>query len=81
MKNRNVTEELVRKGGRGSYSLYLIRVNGRAVGLLEKYPNTRTETHPWKAFLGVGLKADYQGAFYAEDGGKKAALDAILSKI
>jgi hypothetical protein len=47
------------------------------IGMLEKYNNTRSETHPWKAWLGFGATRQYLGAFYAEEGGREAALSAI----
>jgi hypothetical protein len=41
---------------------YMVKLNGQPIGFLEKYTNTRTETHPWKAF-GVKLVAgNYQYA-------------------
>ncbi len=46
------------------------------IGMLEKYRNNRSETHPWKAFAGIGMKARYIGAFYD---GREAALEAVLN--
>ena len=31
-------------------SFYKVWANGTVIGFLTKYPNTRTEKHPWKAF-------------------------------
>jgi len=59
--------------------LWLVMDGERIVGQLEKYNNTRTETHPWKAFSGTGFARKFIGAFYAEDGGKEAALEVILA--
>ncbi len=40
----------------GSEARHLILHEGVPVGLLTKFPNTRTEEHPWKLFL-------YEGEF------------------
>lgn len=62
----------------GESALYLVKdQDGNVVGLLEKYPNTRTDRHPWKAFLGYGMTLKFLGAFYPEDGGRDAALGAV----
>jgi len=58
--------------------VYLVRnENGLIIGMLEKYRNTRTETHPWKAFQSFGAQREFLGAFYAADGGQKTALAKI----
>ena len=50
------------------------------LGFLEKYRNTQTETHPWKAFAPRFVPGQhpqfgtYLGAFYA---GKNAAIAAL----
>lgn len=58
-------------------ALYVVTDGGREVGLLEKYRNTRTDSHPWKAFAGIGVGSRFIGAFYPEDGGRDAALAAV----
>lgn len=65
----------------------LVTRNGRAIGLLEKYRNTASETHPWKAFWylvlpgsGRHAETEYLGAFYRAEGGKRAALQAIIKR-
>jgi hypothetical protein len=45
--------------------------------MLEKYRNTRTESHPWKAFQSFGAQREFLGAFYPADGGQKTALAKI----
>ena len=79
----NVKVELYRKsGGSQSPSVYLVKVDGVLKGRLEKFPNTRTDTHPWKAFAfqnGDPMHADKVGFFYAADGGKKAAVAALVN--
>jgi hypothetical protein len=70
------------KGGHGggTPALYLVRDSaGDIVGLVEKFKNTRTDKHPWKAYLGFGMDAKFLGAFY--DGGCSAAVNAIADKI
>lgn len=70
----------------GSPGVYLIhradaRPDSRPLGFLEKYADTRDEVHPWKAYAfvpGVRDKSTYLGAFYKGDGGKDAAIQAIL---
>jgi hypothetical protein len=62
----------------GHPDVYIVRnENGLIIGMLEKYRNTRTETHPWKAFQSFGAQREFLGAFYAADGGQKAALAKI----
>ena len=73
--------ELVRKAGKGTAALYTVKKDGVIIGLLEKYNNTRTEQHPWKAFKGHGggCCVKFLGAFYPAEGGKTAALAAIAA--
>lgn len=51
---------------------YVVMRGNQEVGLLEKYANTRTEEHPWKAFLGVGPRCKFIDAFYGTRGRAKA---------
>jgi hypothetical protein len=60
-------------------SSFLVTVDGQAAGLVQKFWNTPTEEHPWKAFSGVGLASQYVGAFYPSDGGKSAAVRAVVA--
>ncbi len=62
--------------------------DGRKIGFLTKYNNTRTETHPWKVFRYLGTKtyggqvvadSQYVTCFYADAGGKKAAIAELES--
>ncbi len=57
---------------------YTVSINGRVVGLLTKYADTKTTTNPWKAYKGMGAAATMIGAFFKADGGKEAAVAAIL---
>jgi hypothetical protein len=70
---------------RGGARLWLVMQNGKVVGQLEKYPDTRADSHPWKAFSGTGAGRIYLGAFYPACRGRKAsetarrlAVDRIL---
>lgn len=59
--------------------LWVVEHNGREVGFIKRYANSKTYTHPWKAFRGIGFSAKFLGSFYAKEGGKRAAIAAILS--
>ena len=71
--------ELVRKAKAGSAALYKVMEGSEIVGLLEKYNDTRTETHPWKAYLGWGMDTKFLGSFYPGEGGKPEAIRAIAA--
>ena len=77
MNKKELTVETYKKAGRGrnSPAVYLVRRGGVVVGLLEKYPDTRTEKHPWKALR--PYTGEMVGCFYPEEGGKAAALMAL----
>jgi hypothetical protein len=57
---------------------YTVKVGDTIIGLLEKWKNTRTEKHPWKAFKGVGKACTFLKSFYPEEGGKDAAILAVV---
>jgi hypothetical protein len=72
--------EQVKKGKGGTAGMWLVKDEaGNIIGLLEKYNDTRTEKHPWKAFSGHGAGCKYLRAFYPEEGGKEAAIAAVKS--
>ena len=48
----------------GRPTLWVVTSAGRELGLIEKYRDTQTETHPAKAFAGIGPQARYLGAWY-----------------
>lgn len=89
--NNTITLEQIKKPTTQSAGLWLVKRNSNKaiIGMLEKYRNTRTDTHPWKAFKGCGPTAHYLGAFYdtgsvpddgdTQYGGKQAAIDAITT--
>ena len=69
--------------------LWLVKHGETVLGYLEKYKNTKTDHHPWKAYAGRGLHARFLGAFYeprdgwaveseSNMGGKNGAIDAIV---
>jgi hypothetical protein len=87
----NVTIETIRPAKTRIAGLWLVKVDGVIVGMLERYKNTRSTIHPWKAIAGHGLDANFLGAFYVEAeifradrrtdlrfGGREAALKAVL---
>ena len=64
--------------------LHVVAVGSREVGLIEKL-NAREKgtVHPWKAFLLNGNETTPNtmlGAFYETDGGKAAAIAAIIAR-
>jgi hypothetical protein len=69
--------------------LWLVKRGETILGMLEKYKNTKSCYHPWKAWAGYGLTARFLGAFYEPHkdwlpadtmnmGGKNGAIDAIV---
>jgi len=61
---------------------YLVRINSRPVGLLTKRRGMRGDIMPWQAFVRdpaepVGFQ-QLLGSYFQEDGGKSAAMEAII---
>ncbi len=56
-------------------SMKAVVVDGREIGFITKYRNTKFETHPWKAYLGKGETSRHLEATYVSE---KAAVDIIL---
>jgi hypothetical protein len=87
--SKPVLEQVRKATQANTASLWLVRMNGNIVGMLERFKGTRTEVHPWKAYRGYGPSAKYIGGFYEDGsvrddgmtlfGGKAAAIDAIIS--
>jgi hypothetical protein len=73
-----VVVELYKKAGpgRNSPAVYLVKRNGVVIGLLEKYPDSKYEKHPWKALL--PYSGEMVGCFYPEEGGKASALAVLM---
>ena len=87
-RNKGV-RAMLRVGRRRSYAggrlgIYPVYWGDVYVGYLEKLKTTSTWLQPYRAFLcikefyGHAAEAECIGAFYPEDGGKKAALDNLL---
>lgn len=59
------TTRRIDAGLRGSReSVFVVSVDGQDIGLVTKFRDTRTEKHPWKAYLGIGERAVYLGAHF-----------------
>lgn len=65
---------------RSRTKMFRVDRGDRQLGFIEKMPQDRCTITPWKAFLGIGMHTEYLGAFYKQDGGKGAAINAILSR-
>lgn len=74
-----VTEQVI-KSVNGCAALWLVKEDGKVIGMLEKYPNNRQETHPFKAFSGVGFKSRFIEAFYGPTG-REDAIKAIQNAL
>ncbi len=48
--------------------------------IIHQFFDSRTDSHPWKAFRGIGLAARFLGTFYGREGGKRAAIAAVLAE-
>jgi hypothetical protein len=75
--SKEVTVELYQKAGsrRGSTpAVYLVKRGGNVVGVVEKYPDTRTEKHPWKAVQ--VYTGDLLGVFYGANAKAMAVMAA-----
>lgn len=79
-RNGDVTLREERKPTTRQEGLWVVLHNHEEVGFLTRYANSRTDFHPWKAFRGIGLNAEFVGTFYPEEGGKKAAILKILDE-
>jgi hypothetical protein len=71
--------QLVKIETRSRTRMERVDLDGHAVGFLEKFPDDRCTTNPWKAFRGIGINNRFAGAFYAEDGGIAAAISAVIA--
>lgn len=69
---------LSRKAKTGQAAQYLVVRGENVIGLPEKYNDTRCEQHPWKAFRGIGMACTFIRSFYPCEGGKAAAVAAIV---
>lgn len=82
--------KVIKQSRPGSHEMfYLVKQSGNLIGFLSKFRNTRTETHPWKAF-GMKWNPGLYGTqcymadntqfevFYEEDGGINAAIEQVV---
>jgi len=66
---------------------YMVVANEKTVGFISKYRDTRTETHPWKAFAARQvspssplLSTDGFQTFYGPDA-KKQAISFLTARV
>jgi len=52
---------------------------GLEIGLIEKFKDDRSTINPWKAYSGIGATCKYIGCFYKEEGGREAAINAVVN--
>ena len=71
---------LVRVETRSNRKMFRVDVGTHQAGFVEKLAGHRTETHPWKAFRGIGHKARFVSVFYEEDGGLEFAVACVLDR-
>lgn len=69
------TAQQVIAGKSATPALYLVSVDGKVVGQLERYARAG---HPWKAYLGTGEARRFVAAFYGPTG-RKDAIGLILA--
>jgi len=77
--DRHLVELKKIKMGGVDFAFVVVR-DGEEIGFITKYRDTRTETHPWKAYVGIGHHSTYLGAAYGSDG-KAKAIKAIVDGI
>lgn len=66
---RNVTT----KGAKETTLVVL--VDGKEIGMLVQW---KGKGNPWKAYRGVGAAATFVASYYPDNGGKPAALAAVV---
>ena len=74
----NASVRLERKDDSGE--LWVVSRGGAEVGFVTKCARRKGESHPWKAFRGIGFAAEFLGSFYPREGGKNAAVLAIVGR-
>jgi hypothetical protein len=77
-KIERVETECVIKGKGSDPSTVSGDGRGEVIGQLEKFNNTRSTTHPWKAYRGTGMNRVFLAAFYGP-AGRADAIAAILA--
>jgi len=48
----------------GRFVLDVVKLDGLEIGVVMKFPNTKTDKHPWTAFLGIGESQKSLGPFW-----------------
>ena len=76
----NVAVRLDRSQPACSGELWVVSNEGEEVGFVTKCARRVGENHPWKAFRGIGFAAEFLGSFYSREGGKNAAILAIVGR-
>jgi hypothetical protein len=56
----------------------VINLNGNDIGFVEKFHDDACTIYPWKAFIGIGFPCKLAGFFYKKDGGRNAAIAAVV---
>lgn len=68
--------------------VWVVAADGREIGLLVKIRDTRVDTHPYKAYLGIGAGSKLLGFYWTgpvpghpeeKTGGRQAAIQAIVA--
>lgn len=67
----------VKKAAPGIAAMDVVMLDGLDIGLITRFRNTRTDKHPWVAFLGVGEGQVHLGAYWES---KHSAVLAIVNK-
>lgn len=67
------------RGIKGACYLVFRNGDGEPIGMLEKWHNTRSATHPWKAYVGQGMALRFLEAFYGPTG-QQEAINAVLAE-
>ena len=78
--NVNVAVRLERSAKQADAELWVVTRGGAEVGFVTKCKRAKGFHHPWKAFRGIGFAAEYLGSFYPREGGKNAAILAVVGR-
>jgi len=54
------------KINRGTSTMTIVHVDGQDVGFITKARDTRTDLHPYKAYVGIGEGATFVAPFYTD---------------
>lgn len=59
-------------------SMKAVVADGKEIGFITKYKNTRTETHPWKAYSGKGETNKFLGTTFVSE---KYAVQMVVQAV